>query len=477
MICNRLVLVSGTVEIFNKRTQMPLMSTSGVQANGSPAGAGACSAPEAEPPDGNYFVSAYPPFSAWTGDQVEAARRVLNTPPSARDVPLGLYIHLPFCVKRCTYCYYLSFADRTRKDMEAYVDLLLAEAKLLRAAPALADREIEFVYFGGGTPSFLPIDLLRRLFAGLSATFPMSSPREVTFECAPQTATEDKLAFLRDAGVTRLSLGVQSFHDDILALNGRVHTSTDVDRAWQNIRSVGFPVVNLDLMVGLLGESDVTTAEDARRVIALQPESVTLYQLEMPHYTPLHRDWRESRLPATLPNWDEKRSRLAHAFGQLEQAGYTVRSAYSAVRDPVRHRFVYQDEQYTGADLAGLGVASFSYVQGVHYQNIAGADEYACAVRAGLPPLARACVLSVEEQARRELILQLKLGEVDDARFFRKFGIHLADRFGDELGTLVQRGFAQWSGEMFTLTREGLLRADFLAREFFLPRHRTARYN
>ncbi|MCC7291177.1 MAG: coproporphyrinogen III oxidase family protein [Phycisphaerales bacterium] len=431
----------------------------------------------AEPPDGNYFVSAYPPFSAWTVDQVETARRGLNAPPAAPDVPLGLYIHLPFCVQRCTYCYYLAFADRSRKDMEAYVDLLLAEAKLLRAAPALAGREINFVYFGGGTPSFLPIELLRRLLTGLSATFPMSAAREVTFECAPQTATQDKLAFLRETGVTRLSLGVQSFHDDILALNGRVHTSADVDRAWRAIRRVGFPVTNLDLMVGLLGESDVTTAEDVRRTIALEPESVTIYQLEMPHYTPLHREWREGRLPAVLPGWDEKRRRLAHAFAQLEQAGYTVRSAYSAVRDPVRHRFVYQDEQYRGADLAGLGIASFSYVQGVHYQNTASLDEYASAVRTGLPPIARACRLSAEEQARRELILQLKLGEVDAALFFAKFGIHLADRFGDELHAMVARGWARESDHRFLLTREGLLRADFLAREFFLPRHRTTRYN
>lgn len=434
---------------------------------------------EGEPLEGNYFVSTYPPFSTWSADHIPAVERALSAAPAA-GVPLGLYAHIPFCVKRCQYCYYLAYDDQSAAVIDAYLDALLRELAAYREAAALAGREPEFVYVGGGTPSLLSARRIERLLAGLAAAFPWRKLREATFECAPQSVTVEKVRLLRAAGVTRISMGVQQLDDDVLLAGGRVHTVDDVKRAYGAIRTEDFPIVNLDLMVGMAGESDESFFRSLEGVIAMQPESVTIYQMEMPLNTPLYRAWCGGRLGGReerLPDWETKRARLGRALERLEQAGYTVRSGYTAVRDAVRHRFVYQDEQYRGADLLGVGVAAFSYLAGVHFQNLAAIEPYLEAVRERRRPLGRAHALSDEERLIREFVLQLKLDGVDRAGFRRKFGADPAARFAPQLHSLASRGLLDADESRVRLSREGLLRVDRLLPEFYLPEHRGIRYS
>ena len=205
-----------------------------------------------EPEAGNYFVSTYPPFSCWTPEAAPAVRRALGEPPASGASGFGLYVHIPFCVERCAYCYYLTHDNRSG-DIGDYLDAMVGELEAYRRTPAFADRPLSFVYFGGGTPSVLPLARLRELIPALQRASPWTHAREVTFECAPRSVTEDKILFLRDAGVTRLSLGVQEMDDEVLAANGRVHVVKDVERAWEIIQRAGFDIVNLDLIVGLVG--------------------------------------------------------------------------------------------------------------------------------------------------------------------------------------------------------------------------------
>ena len=229
---------------------------------------------------------------------------------------------------------------------------------------------MDFIYIGGGTPSVLSPSRMRRLLDGLADSLSCQGVREITFECAPNTVTRPKLDELRRNGVTRLSLGVQQLDDTVLARNGRIHLTRDVERAYANIRRVGFDVVNLDLMVGLVGETDESFQRSLERVISMAPDSVTIYQLEIPANTPLYRMIRNGTLDAAVPSWAVKRARLEGGFALLERAGYTLRSAYAAVRDLDRQRFLYMDEQYRGADLLGIGVSAFSYLNSVHHQNL-----------------------------------------------------------------------------------------------------------
>lgn len=430
----------------------------------------------APPADGNYFVSAYPPFSCWRADEVDQALERLSQPPAEPPSSLGLYVHLPFCSHRCDYCYYLSFAGQSRDQMDQYLATIVRELDCYAARPAVAARPLDFVYFGGGTPSLLSAVQLGRLLGAMQRILPWNKAREISFECAPKTVTPDRLDVLRAAGVTRISLGVQQLDDDVLRLSGRIHLVRDVERAYALIRQSGFEQVNLDLIVGLLGQTEASFLTGLERVVHMGPESVTIYQLEMPHNTPLYRQWSGGTLSGPPPVWEEKRAWLARGFRRLLAAGYRLRSAYTAVCDPNRDRFIYQDAQYHGADLVGLGASSFSYLGGVHYQNTASMARYMESVAAGRLPLARAHVLDAHEQMVRQFVLQLKLGAVPRGEFRDRFGVDPLDEFRQGIDELVARGWMLVDHDAVRLSFAGLLRADHLLPVFYLPRHRSAPY-
>jgi oxygen-independent coproporphyrinogen-3 oxidase len=236
-------------------------------------------------------------------------------------------------------------------------------------------------------------------------------------------------------------------------------------------------VVNLDLMVGMVGETERSFFDSLASIVDMGPEMVTLYQMEIPQNTPLYRELADGELPEPPISWDTKHERLERAFAHLEQAGYTVRSAYAAVRDPVRHEFVYQEEQYRGADLIGLGVSSFSYLSGVHQQNTAGLQGYLRAMRGDGLPLGRAYALDHDERLVREAVLQLKLGGFDAATLERRHGVDPLVRFAEPIDALAQQGWLIVDGTDVELTRGGLVRADRLLSSFYRPEHRAVRYS
>jgi oxygen-independent coproporphyrinogen-3 oxidase len=428
-----------------------------------------------EPLAGNYFVAAYPPFSAWTDTQRSALGDALQE-PAPYDTALGLYVHLPFCQKKCDYCYYLSYIRQKPEIIDRYLADLVREFHLYARKPALHDRDVSFVYFGGGTPSTLSPSQVEYLGKGLRSALRWDRIREITFECAPRSVRPKLLASLQQIGVNRLSMGVQSFDDELLKLNGRVHLANDVTRAYQSIRDAGFEWVNLDLMVGLIGETEEKWCETVKRVIQLGPESVTIYQTEIPYNTTLFKDLESGTLPAKPVSWAIKRKRLDEAFRELERAGYTVVSGYAAVKDPEQHRFHYQDKLWHGCDMLGLGVASFGYFGGVHYQNEVTMHDYETAVEEGRLPIKRAHALNKSDRLVREFILQLKLGRVECAPFHEKFGLHLKDVFEQPLNELQQQGLLNVDDRGVALTRAGLLRVDRMLPEFYDTRYAKTRY-
>jgi oxygen-independent coproporphyrinogen-3 oxidase len=428
-----------------------------------------------EPIVGSYFVATYPPFSCWDTADAGAWLDALDSRP-APDTPLGLYVHVPFCVRRCTYCYYLSVDDRPEL-LDRYLEALGVEAARLARAPAVAGRAADFVYVGGGTPSMLSPGRCEGLFNAIRSHVPLDETREITFECAPRSITRDKLRALKAHGVTRISMGVQQLDDEVLQASGRVHRTVDVLRAWDRIREIGFPVENLDLMVGMVGETDESFFRGLERVLELEPASITLYPLEIPLNTPLYRAIQDGTVPREPADWTTKRRRMRAAFERLESSRYTVRSTNAAVRDPERHAFLYQELQYRGADLLGLGVASFSYVSGVHHQNAASLSTYLRAAEEDRPPLGRAHVLSEDERAIREFILQLKLGRVERVPFRARHGVDPATRFEPPLRDLQDRGWIRIDDDAIAWTPDGRVQADRMLPGFYRPEHRGLRYS
>lgn len=424
---------------------------------------------------GSVFVSNYPPYSFWSRDAVGDALAAVDAPPS-RDATLGLYVHIPFCRLRCKFCYFKVYTDKDSSQVHRYLAALVEEARMYAGREAVRGRPLEFVYFGGGTPSFISSRQLRELADGLKGAIPWNGVREVTFECEPGTLTEHKVHAIRDVGVTRLSLGVEHFDDDILKENGRAHLSAEIERCRPWIRAAGFDQLNVDLIAGMVGESWDTWKDAVRKTIDMDPDSVTIYQMEVPYNAVYSGDLREGRLP--VAGWPQKREWHAYAIDQLESAGYEVSSAYTMVKRASGKPFVYRNAVWHGTDMIGTGVASFGHFQGTHLQNLSEWDAYLDRVEAGGLPLGRAYRTSPEERLTRELILQLKLGSIRSGYFREKFGVEILERFGPALKGLQAEGMLEVrpeSGEI-ALTRTGLLQVDTLLSDFYAPEHRNSRY-
>jgi oxygen-independent coproporphyrinogen-3 oxidase len=395
----------------------------------------------------------------------------------APGTPLGVYLHIPFCRKRCHFCYFKVYTDKNAAEVEGYLDAAVEELNLYTQRPFLGGRKPKFIYFGGGTPSYISSRQLASLVERMKALLPWDEAEEVTFECEPGTLTEGKLQVIKDLGVTRLSLGVENFNDEILTSNGRAHTSKEIEPAYRFARTIGFPQINIDLIAGMMGETTENWRDSVRKTIELSPDSVTIYQMEIPFNTTIFKEMKvQGQSVAPVATWKTKRDWVQYAFAELERAGYTVGSAYTAVKDPARARFLYRDMLWAGADMVGLGVASFSHVHGTHFQNEHEFGPYCAKLRQGEIPIYRALKLTEEERLVRELILQMKLGRVRGQYFRRKFGVDIQQRFAAPLSRLREEGFLVPDAEGPRLNRDGLLQVDRLLHDFFLPQHRVARY-
>jgi oxygen-independent coproporphyrinogen III oxidase len=425
---------------------------------------------------GNYFVSNYPPYSFWKPEYAGEIFAAIERPPRP-GTPLGIYAHIPFCRKRCHFCYFKVYTDKDSAAIRGYLEALLQELRLYAGKPFVGGRKPNFVYFGGGTPSYLSVDQLKHLTHGMKALLPWDEVEEVTFECEPGTLTDHKLKAIRDLGVTRLSLGVENFDDHILEINGRAHHGKEIARAYHYAREVGFPQINIDLIAGMVEETEANWRECVRKTLEFAPDSVTIYEMEIPYNTTIYKQMTaEGKLVAPVADWETKRGWVNYAFQEFEKAGYTVASAYTAVKDPARTKFVYRDRLWAGADLLSIGVASFGHIGGTHYQNQHDFDPYTAALERRELPIWRALTPSDAERVLREFILQLKLGHVSRAYFKQKFDVELTERFAEGIQRLKDWGFLTVEGDQILLNREALLQVDRLLQEFFLPQHRNARY-
>jgi len=423
---------------------------------------------------GSYFIANYPPFSQWTAEGLGDVRHALNSPPT--DVPLGLYLHIPFCRKRCKFCYFRVYTDKNGAEVETYVAALAREIELVSRLPVMGGRPFRFVYFGGGTPSFLSARQLTSLVDRLRANINWNHAEEVTFECEPGTLSEPKVHTLRELGVTRLSLGVENFGDAVLEENGRAHLSGEIYKSWKWIADAQFPNVNVDLIAGMVGETWDNWKDSVRRTLDLAPDSVTIYQMELPFNTVYSKDILGHEHEVVVADWPTKRAWVDYAFDAFTGAGYAVSSAYTLVKNAHKVNFSYRDNLWHGSDLLATGVASFGHVSGVHYQNQAEWASYLAPLDRGELPLLRGMRPTPHQLLVRELVLQLKTGRLDSAYFRSKFGVDILDHWRSVWDDYRHDGYLEMADDGIALTRAGLLRVDALLPALFEPEHRDVRY-
>jgi oxygen-independent coproporphyrinogen-3 oxidase len=427
---------------------------------------------------GNYFVANYPPFSAWKPAHLPMARQALDSAPAA-DTPLGLYLHIPFCRKRCKFCYFRVYTDKNARDVEVYSAALAREVALYSKVRLIGSRGLRYVYFGGGTPSYLSASQLRELMTRLRGALPWDGAEEVTFECEPGTLQKHKLETLREMGVTRLSLGIENFKAEILEFNGRAHLEEEIYRAFGWAREVGFDQINIDLIAGMVGETDDNWRACIRKTLDLAPESVTIYQMELPFNTVFSKELKlvgQDEPNLAIADWPTKRAWVREAFATMQAQGYERSSAYTLVKNKQRTKFVYRDALWHGADMFGTGVASFGHVHGVHVQNVDRWEEYLSLLDRDELPLGRALPITPTQALIREMILQLKTGMLEVGYFERKFGKDIRQEFAAGFDQLRREGQLLMRGETIELTMDGLLQVDRLLPVFFEPEYVTSRY-
>ncbi|MEA4893212.1 MAG: radical SAM family heme chaperone HemW [Peptococcaceae bacterium] len=375
----------------------------------------------------------------------------------------GLYVHIPFCLRRCRYCSFFSSGGLGEKEQAAYVAALLGEGALYRRqqksglwAEDKAGVGFRTVYLGGGTPAYLTAGILARLLTGLEELFWPGgfSGQEFTVEANPGVLEEKKLTLLKAHGVTRLSLGAQSFDDRYLLWLGRSHNAGDFDRAWGLARLAGFTNLNLDLMYGLKDQSLEHWEKTLGQALSYRPEHISLYQLNVEEGTPLARELGEGAGYAAGEELGRRQFLAAHRI--LTRAGYLHYeiSNYALPGRESRHNLLY----WRRGCYLGLGAGAAGYLNDQRYTNVCSLSRYQKAVKSGsLPREAQESLTSLEKQ-EEALLLGLRLAEgLDLAAFSREFGVDLKEKCRRSLETQLRLGTLYIEGERLKPTLEGML--------------------
>lgn len=380
---------------------------------------------------------------------------------------IGLYLHIPFCTSKCGYCDFNSYAGHDHL-IPSYTSTLVRDASLWRAA--VGDRTVETVFFGGGTPSLSPVDDMARILEGLGATFAIAHDAEVSLEANPGSLSVEYLRGLRGVGFNRLSIGVQSLHDDELRSLDRQHTAADAREAFRAARAAGFDNVNLDFIYGLPEQPMSRWQRTLEEALAMAPEHLSLYALTIEDGTPLARDVARGRVPA--PDADAQADQYEWTQDRLAGEGYEHYEISNWARPGrrCRHNLIYwQNREYLG-----LGAGAHSFLGGVRFSTvllpnryIELVDETVAADAAGEPRTMRH--VAGVEQITSELamsdtmILGLRLVDgVSRGEFRRRHGVEMDAPYGALIEEFAGYGLLDSTPERVVLTRRGRLLSNEL---------------
>ena len=371
--------------------------------------------------------------------------------------PFGIYVHFPFCLRKCAYCDFNSRVGDAG-DRAGYLGALLAEI-----ARQSGLREASSVYFGGGTPTVYPPADLARVLEALRDAIGILPDAEITCEANPGTVSADDLRALREAGFNRLSLGVQSLDDAELKLLGRIHTADDARRAVEDARSAVFDNVSVDLIRGLPGQSLRGWDATLTGTIALAPRHISVYGLMLEDGTPLRDQVAVGAVPA--PTGSDRPQWVQWTVARLAEAGYTRYevSNYSQPGGECRHNLIY----WHNGEYLGLGAGAWTCLGGERRRNHAGVAEYAEAVLRGGELVEQAECLSPAHALGETIMLGLRLTRgLEIAQINRRFGVDLLALHGRRIGGLVEAGLACVEDGRFWLTPDGLLVQSAVAAGF-----------
>lgn len=387
---------------------------------------------------------------------------------------LSLYVHIPFCRAKCSYCDFNSYAGREHL-ISAYTQALIQEAQLW--SKTVAGRSVQTVYFGGGTPSLMPLEKLGAVMRVLRDVFDVQDHAEVSLEANPGTVDEPYLRSLRHLGFNRLSLGVQSFDDEELQALGRIHSAEEAREAYRAARAAGFDNVNLDLIFGLPGQRLADWQPSLEAALRLRPEHLSLYALTLAEGTPLARDVAQGHLPA--PDPDAQADMYLSAEDRLAAAGYDhyELSNWSLPGRRCRHNVAYWENR----EYLGLGAGAHSHLDRRRFANAASPEHYVTLMeeagtsetsgRRRMPQLVSVETVDEALAMADTLIMGLRLSEgVSLLAFRERFGTELTQRYAEQLPDLLRVGLLEMTDGHLRLTPHGRLLGNEVFQRF-LPQN------
>jgi len=366
---------------------------------------------------------------------------------------LGIYVHIPFCVQKCFYCDFCSVAGAEGSVMVRYGEELCR--RIAQESDRLSDRLVDTIYFGGGTPTLLPIEVLSRIIETIRASCEISDECEITCECNPATADEERFRALRALGVNRISIGLQSVHDDELRRLGRIHTYEDFRKTFSDARAAGFDNISVDLMYALPDQTLSRFEESIVCVAELSPEHISLYGLKIEEGTPF---WAQ-RGQLTLPDEDSELAMYLACSEILSKYGYHKYeiSNFSKKGYESRHNLRY----WHGEEYLGFGVAAHSYFEDERFGN---SRDLAAFLRG--EDIVEECVrLDAREKRNEYLMLRLRLSEgIDEQELMTRFDLSF-DELSPSLTLWIAHGFLKKEGSRISFTDRGFFVSNAMLSE------------
>ncbi len=368
----------------------------------------------------------------------------------------GLYLHIPFCQAICSYCNF----NRGLLDGDLKARYVVALEQEIRQAPGV---DADTIFFGGGTPSLLEPDEIAGVIRACRETFTVAADAEITLETNPETATPERLDAFRDAGINRLSFGVQSFDDEELKKLGRIHTAARAAEAVDAARRIGFQSVSFDLMLWLPGQSPASWHRTLDRAVALAPDHLSLYLLELYPNAPLKEDMAREGWSQT-PD-DDAAEMYLDGLARLEAAGLEQYEISNVARPG--HRSRHNLKYWQAGDWFGFGCGAHGTVDGRRWKNVSGTGDYISRVMAGQSAAQETVVLTDQARLEEALFTGLRLTDgIDRGQVLARFGVDPWDRFGPDLEPFVHSGQVWVTDGRFGLTRPGMLLANSILEVF-----------
>lgn len=369
------------------------------------------------------------------------------------NVGVGLYVHIPFCKSKCHYCDFNSYEGKEHL-FGRYQEALKQEMFLYRDYVQV----VNTIYFGGGTPSILPSDQIMNLLDAIRKNFYVHNTVEITIEVNPGTVSRPLFSLLRAAGVSRLSMGLQSFHDENLKNLGRIHTVNEFLLAYKQARDTGFDNINIDLIFGLPWQTFASWQDELSRIVELAPEHVSLYDLTVEPQTRLGEDLRTGRIQPLSQEIDAKM--YEEAIGSLKAAGYEHYeiSNFAKPGKRCRHNQIYwRNEEYLG-----IGAGATSYLGRTRYTNVKTVEEYIEKImKRNIFAVGEQDALPAQKLIGETIMLQLRLLEgFDKNELQKRFKTNIDKHFGATISVLTREGLVRERGGKVCLTEQGLMVAN-----------------